>query len=56
MDGVGDYGYYWSSSLLADYGGSYAYYLSFYDGGVGWDGDYYYRYGGYPVRGVLAEN
>ena len=33
---VGNFGYYWSSSLYADYGGSYAYLLSFYDGDVYW--------------------
>jgi uncharacterized protein (TIGR02145 family) len=55
VDDVGSGGYYWSSSLDADYGGSYAYRLYFTNGSMAWgssDG----RYDGYPVRGVLAEN
>ena len=55
MGNVGDGGYYWSSSLYADYGGSNAYYLYFDNGFVHWDSNEY-RYLGYPVRGVLAEN
>ena len=52
---VGNYGRYWSSSLDADYGDSYAYDLYFYYGDVYWDYNNS-RYYGYPVRGVLAEN
>jgi len=52
---VGDGGYYWSSSLYADYDDRNAYHLLFSDGGVYWD-DYNSRCYGYRVRGVLAEN
>jgi hypothetical protein len=52
---VGSCGFYWPSSLNADYDGSHAYSLSFNDSGVDWD-DYYDRCLGCPVRGVLAEN
>jgi len=46
-------GYYWSSSLNADCGGSDAYYLYFSNGGVNWDSDDGSRCCGYLVRGVL---
>ena len=52
---VGYNGYYWSSSLYADYGDSNAYGLYFFNGDVNWV-DSNYRYYGFPVRGVLAEN
>lgn len=55
VDSVDYRGYYWSSSLYADYGGSYAYSLYFINGDVRWDYNYG-RYYGCPVRGVLAEN
>lgn len=55
VDYVGSYGYYWSSSLNADCGDSYAYYLLFGDGSVHW-GYGGSRYYGCPVRGVLGEN
>lgn len=51
---VGNYGYYWSSSLSADCGDISAYRLYFNNGGVDWDFDYD-RFGGCPVRGVLDE-
>ena len=54
VENVGDYGGYWSSSLDADDGDSYAYYLDLYDGGVDW-GNYNNRFDGYSVRGVLGE-
>ena len=52
---VGSSGYYWSSSLNADYGDSGAYFLSFDSRSVYWD-DSNDRCYGYSVRGVLAEN
>ena len=55
VDNVGYYGYYWSSSLNADYGVSNAYDLGFSNGDVDWD-NLNYRCYGCPVRGVLAEN
>ena len=51
---VGYSGDYWSSSLSVDYGGSHAFFLTFGDNGVWWF--YEYRYNGFTVRGVLAEN
>jgi uncharacterized protein (TIGR02145 family) len=51
---VGSGGYYWSSSLTADYGENYAYHMNFDSGYVGW-GNYSYRYDGFSVRGVLGE-
>jgi hypothetical protein len=47
--GAGSYGYYWSSSLYADYP-NYAYVLLFRSGGMDWD--YGYRYYGFSVRPV----
>jgi hypothetical protein len=47
-------GYYWSSSLRADYGVSYTFSFILRDGVVYWD-DYYVRYYGFPVRGVVDE-
>ncbi len=55
VNNVGYDGYYWSSSLYADYGDSYAYRLDFYDGGVNWANDNGYRYYGCTVRGILDE-
>ena len=52
---VGSYGYYWSSSLHADFGDSYAYYLGFGSSYVDW-GSNYYRFCGCHVRGVFGEN
>lgn len=52
---VGSNGYYWSSSLSADFGVWYAFFLGFDSNGVGWDYDGT-RSEGYPVRGVLADN
>ena len=56
---VGICGYGWSSSLLADYGGSTAYGLNFDDGDdestglrMDWQYDYDNRDSGFPVRGV----
>lgn len=46
---AGSYGYYWSSSLTADYS-SHAYSLYFNSVGVNWSS--YYRYYGRSVRGV----
>ncbi|MBQ9020222.1 hypothetical protein IJ096_02785 [Candidatus Saccharibacteria bacterium] len=46
----GSYGYYWSRRVRnADY----VYRLNFYSGGYG-PQDYYYRYGGFPVRCVFV--
>jgi hypothetical protein len=53
VDSVGYYGSYWSSSLYADYGDSYAYLLSFNKGDVTLDNNSY-RYYGFPVRGVVG--
>lgn len=50
---VGNYGYYWSSSLIADSGDRYAYNLNFDDGDVYQDNDSERHYG-FPVRPVLA--
>lgn len=47
--GAGVYGYYWSSSLYADFSGS-ARYQCFDSGSVDWD--YYYRDIGFSVRSV----
>jgi uncharacterized protein (TIGR02145 family) len=50
---VGSGGYYWSSSLFSS-NVQYAYLLDFSNDYVGWQ-DYYNRYYGFPVRGVLVE-
>jgi len=55
VDSVDYYGYYWSSSLYADYGGSDAYCLYFSNGVFHW-GYNFIRYSGYPVRGVLGDS
>ena len=55
MNNVGSNGYYWSSSLNADYGDSNAYNLNFNNGNVNWQNNNN-RYNGFPVRGVLAEH
>ena len=52
---VGNDGYFWSSSLYADEGDSYVYYLGFNSYSVDW-GNVTNRCNGYSVRGVLAEN
>ena len=54
VDGVGNYGSYWSSSLYSDYV-DFAYCLRFYNGDVNWSYSNS-RFYGYSVRGVLAEN
>ena len=53
VNNVGMYGYYWSSSLYSSRV-VYAYILFFYDEIVNWQ-NYYERYKGYPVRGILDE-
>lgn len=51
---VGSDGYYWSSSLNADYGEDSAYDMNFDRYNVNWDYNNY-RYYGFSVRGVLGE-
>lgn len=51
---VGRLGHYWSSSLFSS-DVPYAYYLHSFDGYVSWQNGSY-RYNGFPVRGVWAEN
>ena len=52
VDDVGSYGLYWSRSLRTS-GRQYAYSMLFDSSGVLWD-NYYYRYYGYSVRGVVG--
>lgn len=52
----GSNGLYWSSSLGADCGIEIAYGLSFYHDSVDWQRINNYRFYGFLVRGVLAEN
>ena len=49
VDGAGSYGFFWSSSLCADYP-SHAYYLLLCSGDEGWAS--YYRHSGFSVRPV----
>lgn len=51
---VGSGGYYWSSSVYSSYvQAAYSLYLNRYN--VYWQNHDYYRYSGYPVRGVVNE-
>lgn len=52
VEGVGNLGYYWSCSLLAD-NRQYAYYLYFFSDDAYWDG-YYDRFCGCAVRPVVG--
>ena len=54
VDGVGSYGFYWSSSLYADYGGAQSFFLTFESSSVSWNGADTRAYG-LPVRGILDE-
>ena len=53
VDNVGSYGNYWSSSLNSSDIRN-ACFLYFLDGNVSWQNDYYYRFFGFLVRGVVG--